>query len=186
MRRRSARLIALCCSSVLIGGCSGVTSLTSLSQPVVTAANAFSPVGYSQTRIDDTHFQVQASGTDATPTARVEKIARARAAEIGVEQKLKFFKVASVERGIICSKRQEGYKSTATPASAHPSVVLDVCYAQDAADPAYQNSADVLASLKTDLAAEEIAPRGPRGRHSGDARGLHEGMSAPGANPLLP
>lgn len=99
---------------------------------------------------------------------------------------MKFFKVASVERGIICSKRQEGYKSTATPASAHPSVVLDVCYAQDAADPAYQNSADVLASLKTDLAAEEIAPRGPRGRHSGDARGLHEGMSAPGANPLLP
>ena len=60
----------------------------------------FSPVGYSQTRID-THFQVQASGTDATPTARVEKVARARAAEIGVEQKLKFFKVASVERGII-------------------------------------------------------------------------------------
>lgn len=137
-----------------------MTSLTSLSQPVAgyTAANAFSPVGYSQTRIDDTHFQVQASGTDATPTARVEKIARARAAEIGVEQKLKFFKVASVERGIICSKRQEGYKSTATPASAHPSVVLDVYYAQDAADPAYQNSADVLASLKTDLAAEEIAP----------------------------
>jgi hypothetical protein len=36
--------------------------------------------------------------------------------------------------------------------------VLDVYYAQDAADPAYLNSADVLASLKTDLAAEEIAP----------------------------
>ena len=60
MPRRSARLIALCCSSVLIGGCSGVTSLTSLSQPVAgyTAASVFSPVGYSQTRIDDTHFQV--------------------------------------------------------------------------------------------------------------------------------
>ena len=33
--------------------------------------------------------------------------------------------------------------------------MLDVYYAKDAADPAYQN---LLASLKTDLAAEEIAP----------------------------
>jgi hypothetical protein len=135
--------------------------MTSLAPPVAefTAASVFSPVGYSQTKIDDTHYQVQASGTEATPKERLEKIARARAAEIGVDEKLKYFKVTSVEHSVSCSKRQEGYKSsTPTPASAHPTVLLDVVYAKDPVDPAYQSSADTLATLKTDLAAESVAP----------------------------
>ena len=53
---------------------------------------------------------MQATGTEATPKARIEKIARARAAQIGVEQKLKFYKVTSVQFGIACNKRQECYK----------------------------------------------------------------------------
>jgi len=160
MPRRTARVVALCCSSALIGGRSGLTSLTSLAPPVAdyTASSVFSPAGYSQTQIDDTHYQVEASGTEATPKGRVEKIARARAAEIGVEQKMKFFKVTSVQHGTACGQRKEAYKSAATPASARPSVVLDVVYAQDAVDPTYQSSADTLAALKADLAAEEVAP----------------------------
>lgn len=134
--------------------------MTSLTPPVAefTAASVFSPAGYTQTKIDDTHYQVQASGTEATPKERVEKIARARAAEIGVDERMKFFKVTSVEHSITCGKRQEGYKSTATPSSARPSVVLDVVYAKDTADPTFQSSADTLSTLKTDLAAEQVAP----------------------------
>jgi hypothetical protein len=146
MRRRTASVVALCCSSALIGGCSGVSSLTPLT-PAVTdysAASIFSPAGYWQTKIDDTHFQVQASGTEATPTDRVEKIARARAAEMGVDQKMKFFKVTSVQRGFTCAKRKEGYKTTSTPPSARPTVILDVAYANDVVDPTYQSSADML------------------------------------------
>ncbi len=160
MRRRTAHIVVLCTSSALIAGCSGLNSLTSLSPPVAdySAASVFSPAGYSQTKIDDTHFQIQAAGTEATPKQRVEKIARARAAEIGVEQKMKFFKVTNVQQGTSCGKRQEGYKTPSTPATAHPSVVLDVVYANDTVDPTYQNSADALAALKTDLAAEEVAP----------------------------
>ncbi len=156
MRWTPALIVGLCCSA-LICGCS---SLTSLSTPVAgySAASVFSPAGYSQSKIDDTHFKITASGTEATPKERVEKIARARAAEIGVEEKLAFFKVTGVQHSISCSKRQEGYKSASTPASAHPSVVLDVVYAKDTADPTFQRSADALATLKTDLAAEEVAP----------------------------
>ena len=160
MRRRTALIVTLCSSSALIGGCAGLNSLTSLTPPVAdyTAASVFSPAGYSQTKIDDTHFQVEASGTEATPKDRVEKIARARAAEIGVDEKMKFFKVTSVQHSTTCGKRKEGYKTTTTPPSAHPSVVLDVVYAKDTADPTFQNSADTLATLKTDLAAEAVAP----------------------------
>ncbi len=159
MRGRITCFLALC-ASALVAGCSGVTSLTSLSPPVAqyTSASIFSPAGYSQSKIDDTHFQVSASGTDATPMSRVEKIARARAAEIGVEEKMPYFKVTNAQQGMTCGKRQESYKSTATPPSAHPSVILDVVYAKDAADPTFQNAAATLAALKTDLAAEDVAP----------------------------
>lgn len=158
--RRSVTFPLSLCVSALAAGCSGMTSLTSLSPPVAqyTSASVFSPAGYSQSKIDDTHFKVAASGTEATPISRVEKIARARAAEIGVDEKMPYFKVTNVQQGMTCGKRQESYKSTATPASSHPSVILDVVYAKDAADPTFQNAAETLAALKTDLAAEEVAP----------------------------
>jgi hypothetical protein len=134
--------------------------MTSLTPPVAefTAASVFSPAGYTQTKIDDTHYQVQASGTEATPKERVEKIARARAAEIGVDEKMKFFKVTSVQHSITCGKRQEGYKTTSSPSSARPSVLLDVVYAKETTDPTYQSATDTLTTLKTDLAAEQVAP----------------------------
>ena len=134
--------------------------MTSITPPVAdfTAASVFSPVGYNQTKIDDTHYQVQASGTEATPKDRVEKIARARAAQIGVDEKLKFFKVTSVQHSITCNRRQDGYKTTSTPASARPSVVLDVVYAKDTTDPSFWSSEETLNTLKTDLAAVSVAP----------------------------
>jgi len=57
-----------------------MTSLTPLSPPIAqyTCASIFSPAGYSQGKIDDTHFRVLAAGADATLISRVEKIARAR------------------------------------------------------------------------------------------------------------
>jgi hypothetical protein len=108
--------------------------------------------------IDDTHFKVTATGTEATPKERVEKIARARAAQIGVDQKLQYFKVTSVQHGFKCEKRQEGYKSSATPAASHPTVVLDVVYAKDATDPTFVSSADTYQTLSSELAGEVVAP----------------------------
>ncbi len=120
------------------------------------ASNIFSPAGYDQTKIDDTHFKVTGTGTEATPKERVEKIARARAAQIGVEQKFKYFKVASVQHGVSCSKAKPGYKSEATPGASHPTVVLDVVYAQEPSDPGFLSSAETFDALSTDLAAEAV------------------------------
>ena len=137
-----------------------MTSLSPLSPPVAqyTSSSVFSPAGYSQSKIDDSHFKVAASGTEATPIARVEKIARARAAEIGVEEKMPYLKVTNAQQGMTCGKRQESYKSPSTLPSSHPSVILDVVYAKEAGDPTFQNAAETLAALKTDLAAEDVAP----------------------------
>lgn len=138
-----AGLAVLCCCAVFAG---------------YGASNIFSPAGYGQTMIDATHFKVKATGTEATPKARVEKIARARAAQIGVEQKLKYFKVASVQHGVACTKRQPGYKSEATPATSRPTVVLDVVYALEPSDSTFASSADAYAALTSELASEVVAP----------------------------
>jgi hypothetical protein len=117
-----------------------------------------SPSGYSQTKLDDTHFQVSATGTEATPKERVEKIARARAAQIGVDEKLGYFKVTSVQHGVKCTKRQQGYKSEDTPPTSRPTVVLDVVYAKEPGDPTFASSAETFQILSTELAGEAVAP----------------------------
>jgi hypothetical protein len=156
-RRIGPGFIGLLWFAATLGGCSGVSSLGT---PIASygASSILSPSGYGQTMIDDTHFKVTATGTEATPKERVEKIARARAAQIGVDQKLKYFKVTSVQHGVKCEKRQEGYKSEATPASIRPTVVLDVVYAKDSADPTFANSAETFQTLSAELAGEVIAP----------------------------
>jgi len=146
----------LWCAAVL-GGCSGISELGT---PIASygAANLLSPAGYEQTKLDDTHFRVGATGTVATPKERVEKIARARAAQIGVDEKLGYFKVTSVQHGLKCQKRQESYKSEATPATSRPTVVLDVVYSKDAADPTFASSAETFQALSAELASEVISP----------------------------
>ncbi len=151
-------VIAVCICTAALCGCSG--GLAGLSDPVATygASNILSPTGYSQTKLDDMHFKVTATGTEATPKERVEKIARARAAQIGVDQKLKYFKVAGVQHGVSCSKRQEGYKSSDVPATSRPTVVLDVVYANEPTDPTFASTEEAYQTLSAELANEVVGP----------------------------
>src|SRR5512134_3861026 len=98
-------------AALLLAGCAGGLSMTGATTSY-SASNAMMPVGYSELPIDPTHYEVKAAGTEQTPKERVEKIALARAAEIGVEQKLKFFKVAGVTHGASCSKKKQGGNKT--------------------------------------------------------------------------
>lgn len=151
-------VIAVCICTAALCGCSG--GLAGLSDPVAAygASNILSPTGYSQTKLDDMHFKVTATGTEATPKERVEKIARARAAQIGVDQKLKYFKVAGVQHGVSCSKRQEGYKSSDVPATSRPTVVLDVVYANEPTDPTFASTEEAYQTLSAELANEVVGP----------------------------
>ena len=155
MCRRIPRIAAVWCCVAALGACSGMPLLT---QPIASygESNAFAPAGYSQTKVDDTHYQVRATGTEATPRQRVEKIARARAAQIGVEEKLKYFKVASVQHAVKCSKRQAGYKGQDSLPSSRPTVVLDVVYAKDRADPSFAEAAPAFDALNSELAGEIV------------------------------
>lgn len=158
MRQRiGPRAVALAGCALALAGCTG---LTGISDPIASyaASNVFSPAGYAQTKVDDLHYKVTATGTEATPKERVEKIARARAAQIGVDEKLSYFKVAGVQHGVECTRRQAGYKSEDVPAASRPTVVLDVIYAKEPADPTFASTEEAYQSLSAELATEVVAP----------------------------
>jgi hypothetical protein len=144
---------AIISSALLLAACAG-TDLTPIAS--FGASNALSPSGYSETKISDTQYQVKATGTEATPKARIEKIARARAAQIGVEEKLKYYKVTSVQFGVLCDKKHEFYKGGATASGARQTVLVDVVYAKEPLDASYLSTKDSFATLNGELDSETI------------------------------
>lgn len=148
----TARLTGLL-PCVALAACAGgdLKPVASLS-----ASNMMAPSGYSETKVSDTQYLVQATGTEATPKARIEKIARARAAQIAVEQKMPFYKVSSVQYGIACSKGHEFYKGGQTAAGARQTVKLDVVYAKEAVDPSYVRAKESYDVLNGELASEVV------------------------------
>jgi hypothetical protein len=154
-RTKAAGLSALLSGAALLGACAG-TDLTPVAS--LSAANMMSPSGYSETKVSDNQYQVQATGTEATPKARIEKIARARAAQIGVEQKMGFYKVSSVEFGVACSKGHEFYKGGQTRPGNRQTVKLDVVYSKEPVDPSYVSTKESYEALNGELSNEVIPP----------------------------
>jgi len=142
-------------AALLLAGCAGGLSMSGTTTSY-SASNAMMPVGYSETTIDPTHYEVKASGTERTPKERVEKIALARAAEIGVEQRLKYFKVAGVAHGVACGAKKRT-KDGEIPPSYHPTVVLDVYYSKNQA-PDFRPSAETFAQVKAELEPDTTTP----------------------------
>ncbi len=151
-----AGLVGSTSCAALLGACAAMPDMTSVAS--YGASNVMSPSGYSEKQLDDTHYQVTATGTEATPKDRIEKIARARAAQIAVEQRMKYYKVASVQYGIACSKGHEFYKGGSTPPGSRPTVLIDVVYAKQPPDPTFVSAAESYEALSGELANEVVAP----------------------------
>jgi hypothetical protein len=141
--------------ALLLVGCAG-TDLKPVAS--LSASNMMAPSGYSETKISDTQYQVKATGTEATPKTRIEKIARARAAQIGVEQKLKYYKVSGVQYAAACGKKHDFYKGGSTSAEARQTVSIDVVYAKEPLDPTYLSASESFETLNGELSNEVIAP----------------------------
>lgn len=123
------------------------------------ASSAFSPTGHHVADLGDGRYRITGTGSAATPKTRVEKIAMARAAEFGVENKHKYFQAAVPQFSIRCGKRdyiEKGQKKT-LPARGYSVVQIDVAYANAAGDPSYRSVKDAAESLKTELQTEVVA-----------------------------
>ena len=144
--------------SLLLGACAGPSGLGGPAAGYV-PSSIVAPYGYAQTRHTAEHYTVTATGSSATPPARLETIANARAAEIGIEEKQRFFKVASVTHGIRCVDKKESYKAIKTPANYYPTVALDVQYSNAAAAPdaSWLPAKESFERLKSELAAPTLS-----------------------------
>lgn len=156
--RRVSRCLAVV-GGLALAGCSadsaqfGIGGVASYS-----AANVVLTTGYNEDRIDPTHYRVRVNGTEQTPKGRVERIALTRAAEIGVENKLAYFKITETRHGAACSARKPGYKSADAGPVRYPTVVLDVEYGQVAADASWQEAATTHSRLRAELDGESVGP----------------------------
>lgn len=149
-------MLALCaggCGSDLGGGLQGnaVTPYT--------ASNSFSPTGHHVADLGGGRYRVTATGSASTPKERVEKIALARAAEFGIEQKSKFFQATAPQTSIRCGKRdyiEKGEKKK-LPARGYMVTEIDVVYANAATDPSYRPVKETSETLQAELLAEQVA-----------------------------
>lgn len=154
---RSATIgIASSCVLALTGCGGGLGEIGSSAGAGYTRSSALIISGYSETASDETHYEVRANGTTNTAKARVEKIALTRAAEIGVENKFRFFKVTNIRHGVVCGKKTEIYKGGTQAALHYPTVRMDVEYARGNAPPdaSYLVAADSFERTSSELNGE--------------------------------
>ncbi len=149
-------------SPLLSGVSSGGVSVGGAAVGAVTgygAANAFITTGYSEREIEPDRMLVRAKGSASTPVARIEKIALARAAEIGVETGKPYFKAGPPTQSVSCKAAKDAvHKSGNVPAERNTIVEIDVTYAKRAPDPSYQASSGVHNALVAELASDVVSP----------------------------
>ena len=151
-----------CIPALALGlvACSGgdQPSVSALSFAGVTGygpANAIIQTGYSEKELGADSFRVRARGSAVTPPERLEQIALARAAEIGVEQKRKFFKASAASHSVVCEDGKTLPHGQTLPVKA-PVAEIDVVYAKVQPDPSYLPAAETFAKLTQELAQQTV------------------------------
>jgi hypothetical protein len=157
LRRLSLATVA----AALVCGCSAnLADLSTSSVAAYQPASVFSPNGYSVSANADGSLRVTASGSPATPASRLEKIALARAAEYGDEQRAKTFMATAPQTGITCGKTKVSNKNgqTAIKPLDYRVVALDVTYDPKMPGAEARQTRQTAAALKAELQAESVPP----------------------------
>ena len=124
-RVKAAPALSSAVCALLLAGCSS-TGIGALAPPgplPYQPANAIMPVGYSESLIGEDRYRIVVKGPLGTPRERMEKIATARAAEIGQDAKHKYFKVEGVQLTTTCQsyRRRQARQHRRRPEQAHRS-----------------------------------------------------------------
>ena len=144
-----------------LGGCGATLGdLTTASVTNYQAANLFAPAGYSISANSDGSTHVTAAGSPGTPSARLEKIALAAAADYGAAQHQKTFTATPAQTTFKCGKTKisdKGNQVAIKPTDLRI-VSIDVTYGRDGIAPAARNTHDTADALKAEIASETVPP----------------------------
>ncbi|MGE0022870.1 MAG: hypothetical protein AB7S70_04470 [Hyphomicrobium sp.] len=107
-------------------------------------SNIMAKSGYSETVIAPDRYRIQIRGPAATTSReRLEKIAAARAAEIGRTGRLGYFRLEGAQIGMECEKFRSGGKYNTGEkgrALAYAVLTVEAAYSKQATDQSFQNS----------------------------------------------
>ena len=151
--KRQASMAALAFGTgAILAGC-GTAGPSAVGLNSYVRSNAMSPVGFYEKQIDATHYEVVGVGMETTTPAWAEKIATARAAQIGVEERLRFFKVDGVRYSARCADKHTTYKGATSAAAYYPVATLAVSFAKgpQPPDPTFQPAGDTYARLSAEM-----------------------------------
>jgi len=164
LHRQAWRVAALIVGNGVLlhlGGCGATLGdLTTASVTNYQAANLFAPAGYSVSANSDGSTHVTAAGSPGTPSARLEKIALAAAADYGAAQHQKTFTATPAQTTFKCGKTKmsdKGNQVAIKPIDLRI-VSIDVTYGRDGIAPAARNSRETADALKAELASESVPP----------------------------
>lgn len=152
--RTGAALAAVSVALALSGCTGGVGSLGGAPLPYQ-HANAFVSQGYSETLIGPDRYRIEVKGPATTPRARMEKIAATRAAEIGRDHKLGFFKIDNVQHTTSCKRYTGGGQRGGTGLQERTLAVAvltaEVSYAKTPPDAGYVEAKSAFDQYRAEL-----------------------------------
>jgi len=158
---RKRAVLSAGAAAMLVGGCSAtLTDASTASIATYQPASFFSPNGYSVSANADGSLHVTAAGPPGTPAARLEKIAIARAAEYGDEQRAKTFKATAAQISITCGKTKVSSKegqSSIKPLD-YRIAAIDVSYEPKEQGADVRPTRQTASALKAELQSESVTP----------------------------
>ncbi len=149
-----------------LGGCSsgggGITGALAPGPLPYQYANAMMPQGYSESQIAPDRYRIDVKGPINTPRDRLEKIAATRAAEIGKENRLGYFKIDGVQQAVKCEKystgTQRGGTGTEKKVSAYTILTAEVSYTKSPPDTSYVDSKTAFDQYRAELDQTTVGP----------------------------
>lgn len=150
-------------TAVTLAACSsGVTAIGQGPLPYQ-YSNAIAPSGFSESLIGPDRYRIQVQGPPNTPRERMEKIAATRAAEIGKDNRLGYFRIDSVQHNINCQQYIKGGKPTNVGSgekkrTAYAVMTADVSYTKSPPDASFLDSRQTFDQYRAELDQDQSAP----------------------------
>lgn len=156
--RHMARALSRAPLALLLTACSAgndsigpVGSLTAPAAVPYQHSNAIAPAGFKESQLGTNQYRIEVTGYAASSPARLEKIAATRAAEIGRDNRLRYFKLDNLQHTTRCTPKRSTYRGGGHPELNHRVLTADVAYAPTALDAAYRESRAAFDELRAEL-----------------------------------
>lgn len=128
-------------------------------------SNAIAKSGYSESQIAPDRYRIEVRGPLSTPRERLEMIAATRAAEIGRDNRLGYFKIDGMQLASECQRYKTGGKpgnmgSGVDKAIGHVLLTAEVAYTKSPPDQSYRDSKS-FDQLRAELDQAPVVPSLP-------------------------